>query len=141
MDTIWIVIAGIGITFILKYSYILRHPRNWVANLCETTKEFTNCCMCMGFWVGFFLKLCSLLITNGINTLHDVYVCVLLGFIVSITSFFGDVLLECLEFWHVKAIDVSTETDVALEIWIAGDDDEVNVMYFFPYDNGVIACR
>jgi hypothetical protein len=56
-------------------------------------------------------------------------------------DYFGDVLLECLAFWHVKAIDVSTETDIALEIWIAGDDDEVNVMYFFPYDNGVIACR
>lgn len=97
MDTIWMVIAGIGITFILKYSYILRHPRNWVANLCETTKEFTNCCMCMGFWVGFFLKLSSLLITNGINTLQDVYICFLLGCIVSITSFFGDVFLEVMD--------------------------------------------
>jgi cobalamin biosynthesis protein CobD/CbiB len=97
MDTAWMVVAGIGMTFILKYSYILRHPRNWVSSLCEATKEFTNCCMCMGFWVGFFLKLCSLLITNGINTLHDVYVCVLLGFIVSITSFFGDILLEVMD--------------------------------------------
>lgn len=97
MDTVWMVIAGIGMTFILKYSYILRHPRNWVANLCETTKEFTTCCMCMGFWVGFLMKLTELLITNGINTLHDVYICFLFGFIVSITSFMGDVLLEVMD--------------------------------------------
>lgn len=97
MDTIWMVIAGIGITFILKYSYILRHPRNWVSSLCEATKEFTNCCMCMGFWVGFLLKFSSILITNGINSLQDVYVCFLLGCIVSITSFFGDVLLEVMD--------------------------------------------
>ena len=91
------VVAGIGMTFILKYSYILRHPRNWVANLCETTKEFTTCCMCMGFWVGFLMKLTELLITNGINTLQDVYICFLLGCIVSITSFMGDVLLEVMD--------------------------------------------
>ena len=91
------VVAGIGMTFILKYSYILRHPRNWVANLCETTREFANCCMCMGFWVGFLMKLTELLITNGINTFYDVYICVLLGFIVSITSFFGDILLEVMD--------------------------------------------
>jgi hypothetical protein len=48
-------------------------------------------------WVGFFMKLCSLLITNGINTLHDVYACVLLGFIVSITAFFSDILLEMMD--------------------------------------------
>ena len=53
--------------------------------------------MCMGFWVGFFIKLCESLITNGINSIYDVYVCVLLGFIVSITSFFGDVLLEVMD--------------------------------------------
>ena len=51
----------------------------------------------MGFWVGFLMKLSELLITNGINTLYDVYVCVVLGFIVSITSFFGDILLEVMD--------------------------------------------
>ena len=53
--------------------------------------------MCMGFWVGFLIKLTEMLITNGINSIYDVYVCVLLGFIVSITSFFGDVLLEVMD--------------------------------------------
>ena len=43
------------------------------------------------------MKLSELLITNGINTLYDVYVCVVLGFIVSITSFMGDVLLEVMD--------------------------------------------
>lgn len=94
---IWMVIAGIGITFILKYSYILRHPRTWVANLSETMREFTNCCMCMGFWVGFFLMLSNLLISSGINSIRDVYICFLLGCIVSITSFFGDILLEVMD--------------------------------------------
>lgn len=89
----WMVVAGIGMTFILKYSYILRHPRNWVASLCEATREFTTCCMCMGFWVGFFMRL----ISNGINTLHDVFLCVQLGFVVSITAFFSDILLEVMD--------------------------------------------
>ena len=93
MDTVWMVIAGIGMTFILKYSYILRHPRNWVANLCEATREFTTCCMCMGFWVGFLLKLIETFLTDSINVFH----CVLLGFIVSITAFFADIVLEVMD--------------------------------------------
>jgi hypothetical protein len=51
----------------------------------------------MGFWVGFLMKLTEMLITNGINTFYDVYICFLLGFIVSITSFMGDVLLEVMD--------------------------------------------
>ena len=43
------------------------------------------------------MKLCESLITNGINTLHDVYICVLLGFIVSITAFFSDIMLEVMD--------------------------------------------
>lgn len=55
-------------------------------------------------------------------------------------DYFGDVLLECLAYWYIRGIDLD-ESGMAIEIWVAGDDNEVNVMYFFPYDNGVIACR
>lgn len=55
-------------------------------------------------------------------------------------DYFGDVLLECLSYWCIRGIDID-ESGMAIEIWVAGDDDKVSVMYFFPYDNGVIACR
>lgn len=56
------------------------------------------------------------------------------------TDYFGDVLIECLSFWDIKAIDIKAE-ELSVEIWVKGSDEEVYVMYFFPYDNGVVACR
>ena len=56
------------------------------------------------------------------------------------TDYFGDVLLECLCYWDIKAIDLAEHGGI--EIWISvKDTDEIYTMYFFPYDNGVILCR
>ena len=51
-----------------------------------------------------------------------------------------DVLLECAEvIGKIKSIEI-TEDDCAIEIWVTNSDNETYVMYFFPYDNGVVVC-
>ena len=51
-----------------------------------------------------------------------------------------DVVIECAQdIGEIKAIDF-VENNVAIEIWVTNNDNETFVMYFFPYDNGVILC-
>ena len=43
---------------------------------------------------------------------------------------------------HDIGVIVSVENkDEAIEIWVKAENDEVYVMYFFPYDRGVIKCQ
>lgn len=51
-----------------------------------------------------------------------------------------DVVIECAQdIGEIKAIDF-VENNVAIEIWVTNEDNESFVMYFFPYDNGVVLC-
>ena len=51
-----------------------------------------------------------------------------------------DMVIECAhDIGDIKAID-KTQDDCAIEIWITNCDNETYVMYFFPYENGVIVC-
>jgi hypothetical protein len=47
-------VFGVGLCFVLKYATILNYPRNF---LCRATffKNLLNCCLCLGFHVGFWL--------------------------------------------------------------------------------------
>lgn len=51
-----------------------------------------------------------------------------------------DMVVECAQdIGNIKAID-KTEDGCAIEIWVTNEDNETYVMYFFPYENGVIVC-
>lgn len=51
-----------------------------------------------------------------------------------------DVVIECAQdVGEIKAIDF-VENNVAIEFWVTNEDNESFVMYFFPYDNGVVLC-
>ena len=51
-----------------------------------------------------------------------------------------DVVIECAnDIGSIKAIDL-TEDKNAIEIWVSNNSNETYVLYFFPYDNGVIIC-
>jgi hypothetical protein len=50
-----------------------------------------------------------------------------------------DLVIECAnDIGSIKAID-PTEDKRAIEIWVT-NQEETYVMYFFPYDSGVIVC-
>ena len=50
-----------------------------------------------------------------------------------------DVLFECAEvIGDIKSVE-AVDDNCAIEIWVTNDNDTY-VMYFFPYDNGVVVC-
>lgn len=51
-----------------------------------------------------------------------------------------DVLFECAEvIGDIKSVE-AVDDNCAIEIWVTSSDNDTYVMYFFPYDNGVVVC-
>lgn len=59
-----------GFVWILKDSYILRVPRNFLKSKSAYLKELLSCSLCLGFWVGFLVSIYSFTILRdeSINT-------------------------------------------------------------------------
>lgn len=47
-------IGCLGIVWILKDSYILMAPRNYLKSKSKYFKELLSCSLCLGFWCGLF---------------------------------------------------------------------------------------
>jgi hypothetical protein len=45
-------LAAIGIVWIIKDSYILKKPRDFLKRKSKTLSELLSCSQCLGFWVG-----------------------------------------------------------------------------------------
>ena len=45
-------LAAIGIVWIIKDSYILKKPRDFLKSKSKTLSELLSCSQCLGFWVG-----------------------------------------------------------------------------------------
>jgi hypothetical protein len=52
---IWL--AAIGIVWIIKDSYILKKPRDFLKRKSEALSELLSCSQCLGFWVGVFFSI------------------------------------------------------------------------------------
>lgn len=53
----------------------------------------------------------------------------------------GNEVISCLKnIGKIKSIEL-TENKDAIEIWICDSDNELTVLYLFPYDNGVIEVK
>lgn len=52
-------LACMGLVWILKDSYILSRPRNYLKSKSKHLKEFLSCSLCLGFWVGMLLAYCE----------------------------------------------------------------------------------
>lgn len=77
----------------------------------------------------FYMLLCNELKYYTIFGIHE-----------EAPSDFSEILTECVRnVGKLKAID-KTEDDFAYEIWIEVED-EPHVLYFFPYDQGVVLCH
>ena len=50
-----ILLACIGLTWILKYGTILNQPRKWMCNQHVLIKDLFSCSLCLGFWSGLIL--------------------------------------------------------------------------------------
>ena len=49
-------LSCLGLVWIIKDSYILAVPRNFLKSKSKHIKEFLSCSLCIGFWVGFGLS-------------------------------------------------------------------------------------
>lgn len=45
-------LASLGLVWIIKDSYILSKPREYLKSKSKHLKEFLSCSLCLGFWVG-----------------------------------------------------------------------------------------
>ena len=46
-----------GLVWIIKDSYILSSPRNYIKSKSKHLNELLSCSLCLGFWCGLFLAL------------------------------------------------------------------------------------
>lgn len=47
-------LASIGAVWIIKDSYILSTPRDYLKSKSKHLDKFLSCSLCLGFWVGLF---------------------------------------------------------------------------------------
>ena len=57
MLTILTILAGIGLTFILKQGRIFDEIRLFLSSKSELLKYLLSCAMCLGFWSGLLISL------------------------------------------------------------------------------------
>ena len=59
----------------------------------------------------------------------------------TMTETIGEAVIDCLKYFSssVKSIEI-TEDGSGIEIWVM-HDDIATVMYFFPYNQGVVICK
>jgi hypothetical protein len=55
-----LLLASLGLTFILKQGTILNPIRNLLTGIHPKIKELFDCAMCLGFWCGLFVSLGTL---------------------------------------------------------------------------------
>lgn len=59
-------IASIGLTFILKYSTILKPIRSYLCRW-KWFDELFSCSLCLGFWVGLYIGILGVFIEQDIR--------------------------------------------------------------------------
>ena len=63
-------LACMGLVWILKDSYILSRPRNYLKSKSKHLKEFLSCSLCLGFWAGLLLACCENSSNFSINYIY-----------------------------------------------------------------------
>lgn len=102
----FIVLASLGLLFIIKDSYILSVPREILKAKNKTLKEFLECPQCIGFWCGFIL---SLLYKISIEclTFSEFLISLYTGFIVSMI---GIIVNDFLDIIDSKAYELKNKS-------------------------------
>ena len=103
MSNLLLLLAGIGLTLIIKYGFILQVPREWVKNKARSInatfglyiEKLLNCAQCLGFWCGFFVFLLASLSEQSYDWL--ILYSAFFGFATSFLSNSLDMLLTLLD--------------------------------------------
>jgi hypothetical protein len=91
---IWVILANIGLTFILKYGHILKPIRDYLVQRSEKLDELFKCSLCLGFWSGVIL------LPFTIDSLHSR--CILAPLISAACSWTADSIVQCIQQITVK---------------------------------------
>ena len=85
-------ISCIGIVWIIKDSYILLKPRNYLKSKSPWLRELLSCSLCLGFWVGLLFLILNIYLNNSfqINNLAFPFAC-------SAFCWFFDSLLDLIQ--------------------------------------------
>lgn len=87
-------LACLGLVWIIKDSYILKKPRDFLKSKSQWIEELLSCSQCLGFWVGVGLAL----LEYKLNSFS--YELFLLPLAVSAFCWFFDSLLDMIqEIW------------------------------------------
>lgn len=96
MNDLQLLIAAIGLTFILKYAFILNVPRNWLKSKGVYLKELLSCSQCLGFWCGLLIYFLAGYITEGFSISLCLF-SVFFGFINSFIASTTDMTIDFLD--------------------------------------------
>ena len=97
MTDIELLSAAIGLTFILKYGFILNVPRNWLKGKSVYLKELLSCSQCLGFWSGLGVYFLAGFMTAGFSLslcLFSVFFGFLNSFVANVTDMLVDIVDE-----------------------------------------------
>lgn len=103
VSNLLLLLAGIGLTLIVKYGFILQVPREWVKNKAHSInptfglyiEKLLSCSQCLGFWCGFFIFLLYSLSEQSYDWI--ILYSVFFGFATSFLSNSLDMLLTLLD--------------------------------------------
>lgn len=90
-----------GLVWILKDSYILRAPRDFLKSKSVYLQELFSCSLCLGFWVGFMISTYSIF-SSGKASLDFI----ILPFASSAFCWFFDSLLDLIHEGIVLCKDI-----------------------------------
>ena len=85
-------LACLGIVWIIKDSYILAVPRNYLKSKSKHLKEFLSCALCLGFWMGLALAFIEFFYYNSFVIEYIYY-----PFAISAFCWFFDSLLDLIQ--------------------------------------------
>lgn len=96
MTDFQLLLAAIGLTFILKYGFILNVPRDWLKGKSVYFKELLSCSQCLGFWCGLSIYFLANCLTGKMGL--DLFVfSIFAGFINSFVASTVDMLIDFLD--------------------------------------------
>ena len=85
-------LSCLGLVWIIKDSYILAVPRNFLKSKSKHIKEFLSCSLCIGFWVGLLLGLFEYKFNNSLKIDYFFYPTAIAAF-----CWFFDSLLDLIQ--------------------------------------------
>lgn len=99
-------LASLGLVWIIKDSYILKIPRDYLKSKSKHLKELLSCSLCLGFWAGLFVSILFYLDNSNLSLNLFYY-----PFSISAFCWFCDSLLDLIQesWFHLNKRNKSIE--------------------------------